>query len=367
MKNNKHSLYAKWVNYESLDFAKKLAQKSAKETASNPKSLGFEERSESRGESAFIWKQNDTYFASVLECLGTKNLVADETSKITGKTYYGIIAHDTVAASINDLVASGALPLVIHAFWGLWKDDWLANTKRVKDFIRGWKSACDISMVVWGGGETPSLTKLVNTHSLVLASSAIGTYESKKHIITGQNIAIGDRIILIKSSGINANGISLVRSLSGKLKSGYKTKLPSGKLFGESVLNKTNIYAKTVADLQKKVSIHYISNITGHGLRKVMRANKNVTYVLDKIFEPQEIFTFIQQKEKLLDEEMYSTFNMGQDYAIFVSPRDVKLALSIIKRNGFSAIDAGYVKKGPRQVIIKPKNIIFKSESLNLR
>jgi len=58
---------------------------------------------------------------------------------------------------------------------------------------------------------------------------------------------------------------------------------------------------------------------------------------------------------------------MGQDYAIFVNQRNVKKAQSIISKNKFQSLDAGYVSRGPRQVILKPKNITFTSETLDLR
>jgi phosphoribosylaminoimidazole (AIR) synthetase len=98
-----------------------------------------------------------------------------------------------------------------------------------------------------------------------------------------------------------------------------------------------------------------------------MRARQNFSYIIERIFEPQEVFKFIQKHANLDDYMMYQTYNMGQDYAIFVLPKDVDRCLKIISKNKFRAIDAGYAKKGERQVIIKPKNIIFRGESLNLR
>ena len=93
-------------DYSTKDPIKKLAQTAALSTAKNLKN-GFEEVSQSRGESAYVWKQGDIYMASVIEGLGTKNLIADEMRKVTGKTYYDIVAHDTVASIINDLASSG--------------------------------------------------------------------------------------------------------------------------------------------------------------------------------------------------------------------------------------------------------------------
>ena len=201
-----------------------------------------------------------------------------------------------------------------------------------------------------------------------MGGSAIGIIKNKLSLVTDKKLKSGDRIILIKSSGINANGISLARAVAKKLKNGYGTKLKDGSIYGEAILRKTNIYAKLVGELlSEKIDIHYISNITGHGLRKIMRARGAFTYVIEKVFEPQEVFNFIQKEAGLKDVEMYDTYNMGQDYAIFIDIKNVKKALAIIKRNKFEGIDAGYVKKGPRQVIIKPKNIVFTAESLDLR
>ena len=85
------------------------------------------------------------------------------------------------------------------------------------------------------------------------------------------------------------------------------------------------------------------------------------------IFEPQEVFLFIQKHAGMDDYDMYHTYNMGQDYAIFLPEKDVKKTLAIIKKHKFQGIDAGYVKKGEKQVVIEPKNITFKGDTLDLR
>ncbi len=362
------------VSYQSLDPVKKLAQEGALKTSKNLKKNGYKEISDTRGESAFVWSlgsardKKQILIASVIEGLGTKNLVADITAQITGKTYYEVIGHDTVATIINDLISVGAKPLTINAYWAVGESDWFKNTKRIKGLIKGWGNACNLAGVTWGGGETPTLKGIIQEDSIDLGGSAIGIISSKKNLITDKRLRIGDRIILLKSNGINANGLSLARALAKNLSKGYATKLPSGKIYGEALLTKTNIYAKLIEDLQKnKIDIHYISNITGHGLRKIMRARQNYIYVIEKIFEPQEIFNFIQKHANLDDYEMYQTFNMGMDYALFIPQKYIEKAQRIIKKHKFQSINAGYVEKGKRQVIIKPKNITYSSETLNLR
>lgn len=361
------------VNYQDLDPTKKLAQDAARETSKNLKKNGYQEIYETRGESAFVWSQGNILMASVIEGLGTKNLVADIAAKITNpersqRTYYDIVGHDTVATIINDLISVGARPLTINAYWAVGNSNWFKNTKRIKDLIKGWQTACDLAGITWGGGETPTLKGIVQEETIDLGGSAIGIISSKNNLITDKKLKTGDRILLLHSNGVNANGLSLAREVAKRLSKGYATKLSNGKMYGEALLTRTNIYAKLIQDLLKnKINIHYISNITGHGLRKIMRARQNFTYVIEKIFNHQEIFLFIQKHANLDDYEMYQTFNMGQDYAIFIPEKDVEKAQKIITKNRFQSINAGFVEKGKKQVIIKPKNIIFKGDSLNLR
>lgn len=98
-----------------------------------------------------------------------------------------------------------------------------------------------------------------------------------------------------------------------------------------------------------------------------MRSQKKLSYILEDVFKPQELFAFIQEKAKLSDYEMYETFNMGQDYALFVSKEDSTKTLKIIEKSGFKGIDAGFVTKGERMVEIRPRNITFDAKSLDLR
>ena len=353
-------------DYSTKDPIKKLAQSAAASTAKNLKN-GFEEISETRGESAYVWKQKDLYMASVVEGLGTKNLVADQIRN-GDETYYDVIGHDTVGTIINDLITVGAKPLVIHAYWAIENNSWLQDEIRMSDLIAGWKEACNLSGVSWGGGETPTLKGIITPGTVDLGGSAVGIISQENRLITDKKLASGDRILLLKSNGLNANGISLARAIAEGLKEGYNTKFPDGTTFGEAILTKTNIYAKLIQDLlDGNIDIHYISNITGHGLRKIMRSSRNFTYVIEKLFEPQAVFKFIQKHANLSDEEMYGTYNMGQDYAIFVPSSDVVKAMQIISENGFESIDAGFLEEGKRKVVIKSKNITFEGETLDLR
>jgi phosphoribosylformylglycinamidine cyclo-ligase len=355
-------------NYDTKDPIKILAQAAAAGTAVNLTKHGFEELPDSRGESAYVWRLGKTLMASVVEGLGTKNLVADAMRNVTGKTYYDCIAHDTVATIINDLVSVGATPLILHAYWAIEDNDWLHDTERMTDFIDGWKNACDEAQVSWGGGETPTLKGIIKPQTVELGGAAMGIIKPQKYYLCDQKIKVGDSILLMKSNGINANGLSLARAIAAKLPDGYATKLDSGNRYGEALLTKTNIYAKLIQVLlHEGVELHYISNITGHGLRKIMRGRPAYTYVLEQIDEPQEVFAFIQQHAKLSDFEMYQTFNMGMDYALFMPEKEIERAQRIIEEQGYGSIMAGRVERGKKQVVIKSKGIVYGEETLRVR
>lgn len=356
------------VNYEAMDPIKLLAQRKAKATAGNFKKFGAEEIVESRGESAYVWQENDGYRAFVIEGLGTKNLVADQTRKFTKKTHYDAIAQDTVAMIVNDLIVVGADPQVVNAYFAIGSGEWFSDKERATDLIEGWAKACNLVGAVWGGGETPTLKDIVNPNTIDLAGSAIGIIKPKERLTLGEKLTVGDAIILIESSGIHANGITLARTVAENLPEGYATKLSDGKTYGESLLEPTILYAKVVREaFDAGVGIHYMVNITGHGWRKLMRSGKNFTYRITQVPEPQPVFTFIQKNTGNDDTEMYGNFNMGAGFALFVDKKDIQRTISAAKKNGLKAWHSGNVENGDTQVIIEPLDISFQRETLNVK
>jgi phosphoribosylformylglycinamidine cyclo-ligase len=354
------------VRYDAMDPLKKLAQLRAKATATNFDGYSTEITA-SRGESAFVWEEKDAFRASVIEGLGTKNLVADAMREITGKTYYDAIAQDTVAMIINDLIVVGASPQVINAYFAAGDASWFADEARMTDLINGWGHACDIAGVVWGGGETPTLKGIIDPKTIDLAGSAIGIINPKSRLTLGDKLQTGDRIIFLESSGIHANGLTLARAVAERLPKGYATKLPNGEMYGEALLTPTHIYAKLVTELfNNEIDVHYMVNITGHGWRKLMRANKDITYVIDNMPEPQEEFALIQEVSGCSDEEMYGNFNMGAGFAIFVSEKDARRVQEVAGNHQIKSLNAGYILN-EKQLIIKPKKITFTGKSLDLR
>ena len=127
------------VNYDLIDPLKVAAQRAAAATAAHLAAHGFAEVAASRGESAYVVDVGPFYLASIVECLGTKALVADEMAALTGKSYYDGIAQDTIAMAVNDLITVGATPLVVQAYWAAGGCDWFGDAQRAQALVAGWK------------------------------------------------------------------------------------------------------------------------------------------------------------------------------------------------------------------------------------
>src|SRR5581483_5486162 len=130
------------INYDLIDPLKIAAQRAAAATGAHLSTHGFSEVAASRGESAYVVDVGPFYIASIVECLGSKPLVADEMQRLTGNGRYDGIAQDTIAMAINDLITVGATPLVVQAYWAAGGSDWFADAGRAQALVDGWRRAC---------------------------------------------------------------------------------------------------------------------------------------------------------------------------------------------------------------------------------
>ena len=211
-KGKKNDYRTSGVDYSKMDPFKRAAQAIASETSIHLKKRGMKEVESSRGESAYVWERRDEYMSMVVEGLGTKNLIADamyvaNSISKNSRTYYDAVAQDTFAMIVNDLISVGGTPEVVAQYVGVGNSNWFDDKKRSQDFLRGWKSACDIAGVAWGGGETPTLSGINISGTVDLAGAAVGSIKPKSNLILGQDLKEGDIMIGVESSGIHANGL----------------------------------------------------------------------------------------------------------------------------------------------------------------
>ncbi|GCL63390.1 AIR synthase related protein [Pseudaquabacterium pictum] len=356
------------VNYDLIDPLKVSAQRAAAATAGHLAGHGFTEVAASRGESAYVVDVGPFYIASIVECLGSKALVADEMAALTGRSWYAGIAQDTIAMAVNDLITVGATPLVVQAYWAAGGSDWFGDATRAQALVAGWKAACDTCGVAWGGGETPALAGIVEGGRIDLAASCTGLVNPKQRLSVGDRLAAGDAIVLLDSSGIHANGLSLARKLVERLPQGYLTEIAPGLSYGEALLAPTVLYSPVTEALWAAGIVpHYNANITGHGWRKLLRHPGTFTYRIHTVPPVPPVLRFIQQQAQQDDQEAYSTLNMGAGFALFVAPGDAERTVAIAQGLGIGARVAGTVEAGPKQLLIEPLGLRFGDDALQLR
>ncbi len=356
------------VDYDLIDPLKVAAQRAAAATGGHLAAHGFTEVTASRGESAYVVDVGPFYLASIVECLGSKALVADEMARLTGESYYGRIAQDTIAMAINDLITVGATPLVVQAYWAAGGSEWFSDAARAQALVEGWKRACDTCRVAWGGGETPALAGIVADGRIDLAASCTGIIQPKERLSVGDRLGPGDAIVLLASSGIHANGLSLARKLAERLPQGYLTPVAEGLSYGEALLAPTVLYSPVTEALHAAgIRPHYCANITGHGWRKLLRHPAALTYRIHAIPEVTPVLRFMQQHAQQDDREAYSTLNMGAGFALYVDTRDAERTVEIARAQGVPALVAGRVEAGPKQLVIEPLGLTFGDDALQLR
>lgn len=360
---------ASGVNYEPLDRFKRLCQVAARDTTAGLARHGMSEPEGIRGESAYLIETPDAYLAHVEEGLGTKNLVADEMARRTGMRSYRAIGLDTVATIVNDMITVGALPLSVAMHAAVGNASWFDVPGQAEDLAAGWAEGCRLAGAVWGGGETPVLPGLVEPEAIVLAGSAIGQIRPKHLRIRG-DVREGDRIILLASSGVHANGVTLCRALARRLPDGYLTPLGDGRTYGEALLDPTPIYVPFLRACQERgIALHYAVNVTGHGWRKLMRPSEPFVYRVDVPPPLLPVFSFLVEAGGLSLREAYATFNMGAGFAVYVSEVEAPACLAAARESGFDATDAGVVsKQGDRKAVEIPSiDVSYEGSSLQLR
>lgn len=378
------------VKYDLLDEFKCEASRLALQTVGNSARWGFDELTMSRGESAHLLRAAGPFVGHLIEGLGTKCLVADAMYRLTGKSYDDVIAHDTVAAIVNDMITLGVMPVAVDMFLAAGDLRWFRKEARWRNFLKGWQRACEIVGCSWGMGETQVLEGVVMPGRMVFAGSAVGVALREQWRIRG-DIKDKDVIILLESSGIHANGLSLARRIIERQESwweklargffpwsmanielpeSYLTLLSGEKTVGEALLEPTRIYVSVIREcLMRSLAIHYAVHITGHGWLKLMRHPESFLYVIEKIPEPQSIFSFLQECGPVDEREMYRTFNMGAGFALIVSEHTVDMIETIAAEHGISSLVAGRVQKRGKEkkLFILPKNLEFDGKELQIR
>ncbi len=354
------------VDYDVLDAAKRAALAQALATSPLLERRGGRALDASRGQPAFVFSLGETRLAFVVEGLGTKSIIARQYEELTGESRFDAVAYDTVAAIVNDLCCVGAAPLVVNAYYATGSGDWYAGERadRLRD---GWRRACEDAGATWGGGESPTLPGLVDPAEIELAGAAVGVVPDGVEPILGQDLAPGDAIVFVASSGLHANGASLARKVAEGLPDGLLTELPDGRRFGEALLDPSVVYAELVTRiLAAGAHVTYLSHVTGHGFLKLMRTGSPLTYRIASVPPVPPVLTFLAERAGMSAREAYTTLNMGAGFAVYCRAADAEAVVREATGLGLVASLAGAVEEGPRRVIVEPVDVVLEGEEMVL-
>ena len=356
------------VDYGKLDAAKRDALAQALATSTLLERHGGRAIDRSRGETAFVFEFGGRSMAIVLECLGTKSTIAREFQEATGIDRFDDIAFDSVAAIANDLCCVGAMPLVINAYFATGSGDWYSVGDRQASLISGWRRACEAAGATWGGGESPTLAGVVDPGEIDLAGCAVGYVPEGREPVLGDELGPGDAIVIVASTGLHANGATLARKVARDARDGLRTILPDGRMLGDALLVPAPIYVRLVRLLMDRgVRVTYMSHITGHGFRKLMRARHELTYRIKDLPAVPDVLSFVVGSLGIDAREAYGTFNMGAGFAVYAPPGEASSVIETAREVGLDAVLAGYVEQGPRRVVIEEHDVTYEESDLQLR
>lgn len=313
-----------------------------------------------RGGKTHLWCQTQ-------EGLGNKNWIAEWMYQHagTGRTYYEGIGIDTALMAANDVICQGALPVIYTDEVAAGDSEWFMDERRSRDLAESFYQACEMCGMALPAGESPALRYLIKAEPPVksapsLSGCVTGIIAPAEKMITGKKLQAGDQIIGVTSSGLHANGISLVIKRAMTLKDKFLHVLPNGRTLGEEALIPTRSYVALVeALLENNIEIHSLLAGTGGGISKIAYCKRPLTYRIKKwVEEIPPLFLFMREiGVSLMD--CLTTFNWGIGFYIFVPEDEVDRTIEIGKKAGYELIHLGQVEEGERKVIFEPEGLVL--------
>ena len=226
--------------------------------------------------------------------------------------------------------------------------------EKIASIVKGVAEGCLQSDAALIGGETAEHPGLMPEDEYDLAGFAVGVCD-KKDMITGENLAAGDVLIGMASTGVHSNGFSLVRKVFDMTKDSLNTYYDElGATLGETLLAPTRIYVKALRAIKDAgVTVKACSHITGGGFYENiprMLKDNTVAVVQKDSYTVPPIFDLMAKKGNIDEQMMYNTFNMGIGMVLAVDPEDVDAAMKAIRSTGDTPYVIGHIENGEKGV-----------------
>jgi phosphoribosylformylglycinamidine cyclo-ligase len=254
---------------------------------------------------------------------------------------YDAIGVDLVAMCVNDIVVNGAEPLFFLDYYATGQ----LHVETAAKIIQGIADGCELAGAALVGGETAEMPGLYQGDDYDLAGFCVGVVE-KERLINGSRITPGDTLIGLASSGIHANGYSLVRAILEKHNISLSGPFGEHTTLGDVLLTPTAIYVKPLLRLMDTVEVRGLAHITGGGLvenipRMLPKGTRAVIHTSS--WQRPAIFHWLQEKGQIPETEMLRTFNVGVGMVVCVSREDADSALGLLGQMNITAWPLGAI------------------------
>ena len=299
----------------------------------------------------------DPLLVAANDGVGTKLKLAIEHDRHDG------VGIDLVAMCANDLIVQGAEPLFFL--------DYYASAKLVPEIaervVASIAQGCLQAGCALIGGETAEMPGMYADGDYDLAGFCVGAVE-RDQVLTGADIAPGDVILGLASSGVHSNGFSLVRRLAAD--KGWKLDRPAlfdqDRLLIDHLMAPTRIYVKSLLPLLAERRIKGLAHITGGGLLE------NIPRVLPEgahamidaaAWEQPRLMAFLQAQGNIEPEEMARTFNCGIGMVAIVSPAQAADVIAALTASGETVFAIGVIEAGARGCTVSGPDDVWGSRA----
>jgi phosphoribosylformylglycinamidine cyclo-ligase len=243
--------------------------------------------------------------------------------------------------SVNDILVQGAEPLFFRDYFACGK----LEVGTAAQVIKGIAEGCEQSGCALVGGETAEMPGMYPAGEYDLAGFAVGCVDKEK-IINGLNIAAGDVVLGLASSGAHSNGYSLIRKLISNSGIDFESDF-HGRKFKDVVMAPTKIYVKSLLKLIEALTVKGMAHITGGGI------TENIPRVLPvgltaeinaKSWDLPPLFKWLQAQGNITHSEMYRTFNCGIGMVVIVAKADAVAAKQLLESAGETVYEVGAIR-----------------------
>ena len=287
----------------------------------------------------------DPILVTTTDGVGTKLKIAIECGE------HKTIGIDLVAMCVNDLVVQGAEPLLFLDYFATGA----LHVETAATVISGIAEGCRMAGCALVGGETAEMPGLYGKGDYDLAGFAVGAVE-RERILPRGDVAAGDVILGLASSGVHSNGYSLVRRVAEM--SGLRWSDPApfspGASLGTALLTPTRIYVRScLAAIRETSGVKALAHITGGGLveniPRVIPKHLAAEIDLGAINAPA-VFRWLSRP--VAEAEMLRTFNCGIGMMLVVDPAQESEVRKVLEAAGESVTALGHMAAREKSAVV---------------